>query len=146
MRFIMTILIFSSLFCSPSVKAQSNITWDLLADVAFESEYSEELGLPILQATFGPWIKVYEHKEVYIRGYVIPLDPMGISYALSRNPNSSCFFCGGSGPETVLALNLKPGSLTKYKMDQMMTFKGVLKMNETDEKEFIYVLEDAIEM
>ena len=128
------------------LKAQTNITWDLLGDVTFESNYAPEYGVSILTATFGQWVKAFEQKEVYISGYVIPLDPMGISYALSRNPNSSCFFCGGSGPETVLGLNMKPGSLKKYEVDQIKTFKGTLKMNRTDEKEFIYVLENAVEM
>ncbi|MEM1320817.1 MAG: DUF3299 domain-containing protein [Bacteroidota bacterium] len=134
------------ILCKSPLQAQANITWDLLGDVTFESSYSPEYGVSILTATFGRWIKAFEQKEVYISGYVIPLDPMGISYALSRNPNSSCFFCGGSGPETVLGLNMKPGSLKKYEIDQIKTFKGTLKMNITDEKEFIYVLENAVEM
>ena len=145
MRLILTLLFCFSL-SSSALKAQSNITWDLLADVSFESNYSAQYGVSILTATFGQWIKAFEQKEVYISGYVIPLDPMGISYALSRNPNSSCFFCGGSGPETVLGLSMKPGSLKKYEVDQIKTFKGTLKMNTTDEKEFIYVLENAVEL
>ena len=74
---------------------------------------------------------------------MIPLDPMGISYVLSQNPNSSCFFCGGAGPETVLELELKPSAIKRYEVDSVVEFKGVLKLNKIDDKHLTYVLLDA---
>ena len=127
------------------VTAQAQINWDVLADVRFEATYSSELGVELTSAAFGPWPKAFEGKEVSITGYVLPLDPMGLSYVLSRNPNASCFFCGGAGPETILGLNFKPGAMQRYKTDQRVTFQGVLQLNELDDDQFNYMLLDAKE-
>jgi len=132
-------------FPASQVAAQAQINWDVLADVRFEATYSAELGVELTSATFGPWPKAFEGQEVSITGYVLPLDPMGLSYVLSRNPNASCFFCGGAGPETILGLNFKPGAMRRYKTDQRVTFQGVLQLNKLDDDQFTYMLLDAIE-
>ena len=130
-------------FLPCKLNAQKNIDWITLADVKFESQYDEDSGLSHDVATFGETVKGFEGKEVIISGYVIPLDAMGISYALSRNPNASCFFCGAAGPETVLDLKLKPGTLGRFKMDARKRFKGILQLNQTNDKQFTYVLLNA---
>lgn len=123
--------------------AQELITWTTLADVKFEEVFLEDLGFSTDKATFGETIKSFEGKEITISGFMIPLDAMGTSYALSRNPNSSCFFCGGAGPETVIQLKMKPSALKRYKMDAVLSFTGVLQLNDTNENEFTYVLLNA---
>ncbi|MEM6963324.1 MAG: DUF3299 domain-containing protein, partial [Bacteroidota bacterium] len=62
---------------------------------------------------------------------------------LSKNPNSSCFFCGGAGPETVLELELKPSAIERYEVDDLKTFKGILKLNKINDKHLTYLLTDA---
>jgi len=126
-----------------SIKSQELINWTILGDVKFEQVYLEDLGFNTDQATFGKLVKPLDGMEVSISGFVIPLDAFGTSYALSRNPNSSCFFCGGAGPETVIQLKLKPSAFKRYKMDDVLSFKGVLQLNETNENEFTYVLDKA---
>ncbi len=131
------------LFLQNNLAAQKLINWSYLGDVKYEVEYSEELGYNLHIATFGKSIADLDGKEVIISGHMIPLDPMGISYVLSQNPNSSCFFCGGAGPETVLELELKPSAIKRYEVDSVVEFKGVLKLNKIDDKHLTYVLLEA---
>ena len=128
-----------------SLTAQVSIDWVTLADVTFEQKVEEESGAAYDEATFGESISQLEGSEVSISGYVIPLDPLGLSFVLSRNPNANCFFCGGGGPETVVEINLKPEKIKQYKMDERRTFKGVLKLYKTNQKHFTYVLKNAEE-
>lgn len=128
---------------NPFAVAQEPINWSYLADVTFEEKYSEDLGYKLHHATFGKMVGEYEGKEVEISGYMIPMDPMGITYVLSKNPNSSCFFCGGAGPETVLELEIKASAIRRYEVDDLKTFKGILKMNKVNDKQMTYVLTDA---
>jgi len=65
---------------------------------------------------------------------------LGISYVLSKNNNANCFFCGGAGPETVLELEMLPGTARRYKMDEIKTFKGILQLNVSNENQLTYVL------
>jgi len=126
-----------------SATAQEYIDWSYLADVEFKIEFNEELGYDLYYANFGKMVSPYEGKEVIIQGYMIPLDPMGVSYVLSKNPNSSCFFCGGAGPETVLELQLKPSAMARYEVDAVKSMKGILKLNKVNKTELTFVLTDA---
>lgn len=125
------------------VRGQEVLDWVTLADVKFEKEYSEELMLEYDVATFGDLIKQFDGKEVQISGYVIALDALGVSFVLSRNPNATCFFCGGGGPETIVDIKVKPKALKRYKMDERKTFKGILKMHTDNSGSFIYLLTEA---
>jgi hypothetical protein len=130
-------------FFAGRLAAQKVIDWQTLADVRFHPVYVEEYGYEIDSAAFGKTVRAYSGEEVVIRGFMIPLDAMGMSYALSRNPNASCFFCGGAGPETVIQLNLKPTAIRWYEMDAVLTFRGRLRLNEKNADQFTYVLEGA---
>ena len=136
------LIIFSHLF-SFSLTAQTSLDWNTLADVTFEEQKDTLADLPFNQATFGDIIRPFENKEVAITGYMIPMDAMGISYALSRNPNAVCFFCGGAGPETVVQLKLS--KIKRYPTDARLRFKGKLQMNAQDINSLTYVLLEAEE-
>lgn len=123
--------------------AQQQLEWLTLADVSFESKVSEDFGIEYQEATFGPTISQYADQEVSIKGYMIPLDPLGVSYVISMNPNSRCFFCGGSGPETVVELRVKPQHMQRYETDEIRTFKGILRLHSSNLEQFNYVLEEA---
>ncbi len=131
------------LLCAPPLLAQEPIDWGVLADVRFEKKYSEKWGVSYDEATFGKLPKLYEGKEISITGYLIPTDALGLSYVLSRNPNATCFFCGGAGPETVIELRFKPAALRRYRTDERRTFKGVLQLNINNLRTFNYVLLQA---
>jgi hypothetical protein len=121
---------------------QSTLTWKQLADVKYEPRYFKEINQKILTPLFGKTPKAYEGKEVLIAGYVLPLDVK--LYALSKFPYASCFFCGGAGAETIIELQLHPKAATRYKMDEWRTFKGTLRLNDSDVMHFNYILENAM--
>lgn len=123
--------------------AQQSITWDQLTDVKFSKKFDATLGIELLTASFGESVKALDGKEIIIKGYIIPLDPLGTQYVISRNPMASCFFCGGSGPETVAELRLHPKSIRRYATDELLSFKGILKLNESNSASLNYVILNA---
>ncbi len=141
----MKILLFGLLFLSAikTLSAQQTITWDQLTDVKFSKVFSAEQGIELLEANFGPSVKALDQKVIIIKGYMIPLDPLGTQYVLSRNPMASCFFCGGAGPESVAELRLHPKSIRRYATDEIITFKGTLTLNEKNTSSLNYVILNA---
>jgi len=131
------------LLASLTLTAQSPIDWFALNDVSFEKVEDQQFGLNYDKATFGEWVKSLNGVEVVISGYMIPMDAMGTSYALSRNPNASCFFCGGAGPETVIRLWMQPEAVKRYATDDYLNWQGTLKLSETNQHAFIYELWNA---
>ena len=136
-------LFFLSMAGVTKADAQKMITWDQLTDVRFSKQYSAELGIELLEANFGPSVRALDGQEIIIKGYIIPLDPLGTQYVISRNPMASCFFCGGSGPETVAELRLHPKSFRRYATDELLSFKGVLNLNEKNSNSLNYVILNA---
>lgn len=127
---------------STPVCAQTEITWDILSDVQFTDEYSEEEEAYYYYPHFGPSVKVLEGKEVYLKGYMLILDPKKGIFILSRHPYAACFFCGSGGPESIVELKLKPDH-PKFRMDQVVTMRGFLKLNQNDVYQCNYILEKA---
>lgn len=123
--------------------AQIKLSWQLLADVSFESKYMEAYGTSYLIPTFGEGPKAYQGKEVLVSGYFIPLNKQEGFYVLSKNPYASCYFCGAAGPETIVEIQFKPGYEVPYRMDERVTLKGVLRLNNTDVDHCNYILERA---
>ena len=124
-------------------KGQKLLTWETLSDVKFTPKLSEELGIDVLEATFGEGIKALNNQQVIIKGFMIPLDPLCTRYVLSKYPMANCFFCGKAGPETVIELRLHPKSIRKYSMDEVHSFKGTLRLNEKDWNMLHYIIEEA---
>ena len=144
MKFIPRFFPIVVLFFSPAIfMAQQTITWDQLTDVKFSKKYDATLGIELLAASFGESVKALDGKEIIIKGYIIPLDPLGTQYVISRNPMASCFFCGGSGPETVAELRLHPKSIRRYATDELLSFKGILKLNDSNSASLNYVILNA---
>ncbi|MCS7004162.1 MAG: DUF3299 domain-containing protein [Cytophagales bacterium] len=123
--------------------AQNNI-WQLLLKVGWTQKMSPQLGVEIDYPVFSSAVKALNGKEIQITGYVLPMI-YGQNYvALSAYPNASCFFCGGAGIESIV--EVYPIRTRKYKPDEIVTFKGILKLNETDVEHLIYILEKAQEL
>ena len=131
---------------SAPIFSQKLLTWETLTDVKFHQRFSAELGIEVTEATFGNSVKAIENQQVIIKGFMIPLDPLGTQYVLSKNPMASCFFCGKAGPETVMELRMHPKSIRRYEMDEVHTFKGILKLNEKDQNALHYIILDAERM
>ena len=85
-----------------------------------------------------------EGQDVFITGYMIPVDYDEDFYVLSRYPFANCFFCGGAGPESVIDLRFAAKS-RKYETDERLTFRGKLALNANDVYQMNYILEGARE-
>ena len=136
------LLILSFLLVTTVAKSQTEITWYTLDDVTFSDKYSEEAQGYYYYPHFGSSVKDLEGKQVFLKGYMLVIDPSKSIYILSRYPYASCFFCGSGGPESIVELLLKPDQ-PKFKMDQIVTILGTLKLNYDDIYQCNYILEDA---
>ena len=123
---------------------QTKLTWQDLEDVTFESTYFKELDDYLWVPEFGESLKNLEGKEIAIKGFLIPLDVEANLYVLSANPYAACFFCGNAGPESIMSLKFGDQP-RRYELDEVVMFKGKLKLNSTDVDELNYILIDAEE-
>jgi hypothetical protein len=127
-----------------NLPAPKELTWKTLTDVTFKQIYMKQQDAYFWKPTFGPSVKTLEGQEVFISGYVIPVDYDDNYYVVSRYPFANCYFCGGGGPESVMELRFK-GKNASYKTDDRKTFKGKLKLNADNIYEMNYILVDAAE-
>lgn len=130
------------LLISIPVFSQTKITWDTLTDVTFIDKYSEEVDAYYYFPKFGPSVLALNNKEVIIKGYLLIIDPDNDIYILSANPFAACFFCGGAGPESIIELKIGKDH-PRFKMDEVLTFRGKLKLNAVDIYQCNYILENA---
>lgn len=103
--------------------AQTALSWDQLAEVTVENKHDEAAKAYYSQIIPSPAIQQLNEQEITIKGYMLPMDVKDGYYILSAFPNSSCFFCGGAGEESVIELTFKMPPRT-YKMDEVVTLKG----------------------
>jgi hypothetical protein len=122
----------------------AELTWHTLTDVTFKEMYVADLDMYYWKPTFGPGVKALEGKDVFITGYVIPVDYDENFYVISRYPYANCYFCGGGGPESVVDLRFASKN-REYKTDERLTFRGKLKLNATDIYQMNYILDGAAE-
>lgn len=121
------ILLAVVLLCNTS-QAQVKIKWSTFERLQFEEVYDEESAVWLVAPIWTEDLKKLDGKKVKITGYIIALDVIGDEYALSAFPFASCFFCGASGPESVMELSLE--NKTKYLTDEVHTFVGTLRLND----------------
>ena len=114
--------------------AQKLVSWNTFAQVTFHRQYSETFGFEVnvKPPEFSPDLLALNGKEVKVKGYVIPVDIDLGMYMVSANPFANCFFCGNAGPETVVEL-IPTTKLPRFTTDQVVTFKGVLQINQQGE-------------
>ena len=142
LRFYLSLLGF--LLFSPVGQSQQKITWEHLSDLRMDkSEVHPEYGIVIEKPIFGELIKAYEGKEVYVSGYLIPVDASGKAYVISKNPQASCFFCGEGGPESVVEIEWMELPKKRLETDSYISLKGRLRLNPDDLNRMIYILESA---
>jgi hypothetical protein len=123
----------------------TEVTWKTLTDVTFKDVYVKELDAYYWKPTFGASVKALENKDIFITGYVIPVDYDANFYVVSRYPYANCFFCGGGGPESVVDLRFVGKPPRAYKTDERLTFRGKLKLNGDDVYSMNYILIGAAE-
>ena len=121
--------------------AQSKLTWDDLADVDFVPEYNEKYDVHFLMPSFGDKIKAYNGKKIEITGYFLDISGTGEVFLVSANPMASCFFCGGSGPESIVEVAFD--KIPPFKTDQVVTVTGTLELNRDNVDHCNYILRNA---
>lgn len=119
-------------------KASDN--WAKLAKVNYdktEDEYGE-----IYVPRFSDDVKKMSGKTVVLEGFIVPFDGLfqPDKIIVSSLPIASCFFCGGSGPETVAEVYLTKS--VKY-TSKAVRVTGKLHLNDKDYNQLMYVLKDA---
>lgn len=130
----------------PLTDGHYRIDWQLLGMVDFEQRWNDSINDFIYYPVFHPDIKAFGGQLVEINGYVIPFEETqdASMLVLSAFPFSSCFFCGGAGPESVMDIQLADrGKNKRYKQDDKMSFRGRLRLNDTDTYYLNYILEEA---
>ena len=132
--------VFFLLICFSSF-AQEEITWQDLAQVEFVDKYFPDYGQYFLYPEFSSSVQALDGTEVTITGYFLDIDPEGEIFILSQGPMSACFFCGIGGPETAMEVHFS--SKPSFKMDDIITVTGTLKLNADDVNHFNYILKDS---
>lgn len=136
------LIIIPLLFLATTSFAQTEITWETLTDVRFSDKFNKRVQAYVYFPHFGPSVKALSGKEVYLEGYMMPMGPEEGFYILSRYPYASCFFCGQSGPDSIVQLKMKPNP-PEFRMDQIVTIKGKLKLNQNNIDECPYLMVEA---
>jgi hypothetical protein len=121
-----------------------NRMWELFATTQFQEKLDRSLGLYFYYPRFSPHLLTLQGKTIELEGFFIPLDLQNTrTLVLSKYPMAECFFCGGSGPESIALVHLKNPPARKLKMDQIIRVKGILKLNATDVEEMTFIISNA---
>ena len=138
-----TLLFIASLCFSMFLKGQyenSSQNWSRMADISYAKSQDEygEIYVPV----FGEEVKKMEGKVVSLKGFIIPFEGMfePKHVILSSLPIAACFFCGGSGPETVAEAYLEEE--VEYTAKPVI-ITGTMSLNSTDYNQLMYILKDA---
>lgn len=134
----MRLIFLFSLLLLPSTKPEG---WQIFDKVVFEPKYFEEMDAYFEVPTFNEELKALENTEITLSGYYIPL-ALDSSVVISSLPFSSCFFCGGAGPETVAEIQFSELPKNLYP-DQLIKATGKLKLNNTDVNHMNFILTEA---
>jgi len=126
-----------------SYSQKSEDIWTTLSDIDWYQKYSKVYNTQIGFPKFSEKTKALDGKEISLKGYVLPMDTEDGSIIISALPYASCFFCGGAGIETVMAVFLE--DQRKFELDEQVTFRGNLQLND-GETGLIYNLKEAEEI
>ena len=90
--------------------------WKILSKVKVKTSFDPKTQNMSYEPVFGKYIEQLQGKTIKIKGYIIPADLARGKMTLSAFPFSSCFFCGGAGPETVMEVEASQPII--YRMDK----------------------------
>jgi len=128
------------LFTPPPEKVSG---WKIFEQTAFEWKYVEELGLQVEIPTFDEKVKSLNGKEVILTGYYLPINIARKRIILSKLPMAACFFCGGNvGLESVAEIHFQTDH-PRFKVDDLVTVKGKLILNDGKDGHLVFILENA---
>ena len=129
----------------PLEQPSIELNWNMLKKTQFIKKEMAGSPKPVDFPIFPTEMKALEGQLVRMTGYVIPIEETNDDavLVLSAFPYSNCFFCGGAGAETIMDIRLKRKTTKRFKKDETLTFRGKLKLNDSDLMFFNYILEDA---
>lgn len=135
-----------TLWSSNFVIAQGNDNvgayyWRQLSKVSYRMTLDKANGELLQKPVFDKSVKSLEGKEIVLNGYIIPADLGNGTLTLSAYPFSSCFFCGGAGPETVVEIEATEPLI--FNINKPIVLKGKLQLNEDDPLRMFYTLKEA---
>ncbi|HAA24441.1 MAG TPA: DUF3299 domain-containing protein [Cytophagales bacterium] len=116
--------------------------WDRLMLVRYHSAWSDEYEMEVPVPEFPLALRNLEGSEYTLSGYYLPAELDKGEMFLSMQPYSSCFFCGGAGPETVAEVHFS-GRTPKLSLDEVVTVRGRLVLNRDDYAHLFFILKDA---
>lgn len=115
--------------------------WRQLSKVSYKLTLDKADGELLNKPVFDKSVKSLEGKEIVLSGYIIPADMGNGTLTLSAYPFSSCFFCGGAGPETVVEVEAQEPLI--FNINKPIVLKGKLQLNEDDPLRMFYTLKEA---
>ena len=135
-RFLLSLTI--CITVTAALQAQKSLVWPVLTMTTYNEDPMTGKLVPKFPAVL---VSQFEGQEVVVSGYLIPVDVEAKRYALSKNPFSSCFFCGNAGPETVIELKFAndPG---RFATDKYLPISGELQLNRNG-SELFFTLKNA---
>ncbi|MFK7970421.1 MAG: hypothetical protein AB8F95_08645 [Bacteroidia bacterium] len=134
-----------TLLCSIAY-SQERITFDWLqTQVRMVEAFDLGTRSKVQKPRFEKALRKLDGKEVILKGYMLPLDVDGQSYALSANPYAACFFCGGAGVETVIGIWFDGPPPRRYKTDAVVVLRGTLVLSEIPGG-YVYLLQEVKEV
>ncbi|OEK04018.1 hypothetical protein [Roseivirga misakiensis] len=115
--------------------------WDIFKKVVFTPTYFEEIDSYFDVPTFNNELKALDGKTITLSGFYVSFDIDG-AFILSGMPLSSCFFCGGAGPETVAEVRMKkiPDDL---QIDDFIKVQGKLELNAKNIDHMNFIINEA---
>lgn len=116
--------------------------WAIFEKIPFESRYVESEQASFYLPQLTPEVKRLEGKKVKVTGYYLPVDYSKEAIVVSRYPMATCFFCGEAGPESVM-LVYPAGPLSGLRIDEKVTFEGILELNDSDIYQLSFILREA---
>lgn len=138
-------LLFLTVSISLSLYAQeSKKNWNTLGMVTLTTEYDASLGMEVQKPTVNIIAQQLDGKKILLSGFIIPLSGKLAQshFMLSKYPQSMCFFCGKSGPETAAQVFMKDKKKVAF-TEEKVTVKGILRINATDINNLLYTLDQA---
>jgi hypothetical protein len=118
--------------------------WNEFARTKFDPKYDEKLKEYFFAPAFSTSLKKMEGKEIALTGFYVPFSAEEGDYIIiSRVPMSQCFFCGGSGPESIAEVYFLTPQ-TRFKVDDVLNVRGKLKLNAEDPEHVNFIVTEAV--
>lgn len=117
--------------------------WEQFADTRFKWEWVEELGVEVETPIFSSKVKALEGTEITLTGHYLPFELDGERIIISQLPYAACFFCGGEVGQESVAEVVFNSVQRPFRLDELVTVKGRLKLNIDDYEHMVFIIEDA---